>query len=77
VHPPSTIIQINDKHHPNLTTPTTSIHNSSGYAGGAAQIPWTNDVNDKSRPNSTMNIQKSKILQVLPKALPKFNGEHN
>jgi hypothetical protein len=50
---------INDKSHPN---PTTSIHNSSGYAGGAAQIPWTNDVNDKSRPNSTMNIQNSSGL---------------
>ena len=50
---------INDKSRPNLTT---NIHNSSGYAGGAAQIPWTHDVNDKSRPNSTMNIQNSSGL---------------
>jgi hypothetical protein len=37
-------------------------HNSSGYAGGTAQIPWTNDVNDKSRPNSTVNFQNSSGL---------------
>jgi len=42
----------------------TNIHESSGYAGGAAQIPQENTINDMSR---------SKILQVLPKALPKFN----
>jgi len=33
-----------------------SIHDSSGYAGGAAQISQTNAINDKSRPNSTTNI---------------------
>ncbi len=36
--------------------------NSSGYAGGTAQIPWTNDVNNKSRPNSTMNFRNSSGL---------------
>jgi hypothetical protein len=39
--------------HPNLTT---KIHNSSGYAGGAAQITQANASNDKSCPNSITNI---------------------
>ena len=41
---------------------TTNIHDSSGYAGGAAQIPQANKINDKSRPNSTMNFQNSSGL---------------
>jgi hypothetical protein len=62
----------------------------SGYAEGGAQIPQANDINDKSRPNSTMNIhdssgcaggaaqihttgsQTSTIHQVIPEVLPKF-----
>jgi hypothetical protein len=35
------------------------IHNSSGYAGGAAQIPQANAINDKSCPNLTTNIHSS------------------
>jgi hypothetical protein len=38
---------------------TTNIHNSSGYAGGAAQIPHLNAINGKSRPNLTTNIHNS------------------
>jgi hypothetical protein len=38
---------------------TTNIHDSSGYAGGAAQIPQANKNIDKSRPNSTTNIRNS------------------
>jgi hypothetical protein len=38
---------------------TTNIHSSSGYAGGAAQIPQANAINDKSCPNSTWNIHSS------------------
>ena len=38
---------------------TTNIHDSSGYAGGAAQIPQANKINDKSHPNSTTNIHNS------------------
>jgi len=54
----------------------------SGYAEGAAQIQQANDINDMSRPNSTMT---SMILQVvlgalpkstqLPEALPKFHRQ--
>jgi hypothetical protein len=47
---------INDKSRPNLTT---NIQDSSGYAGGAAQIPYVNTINGKSRPNLTTNIQDS------------------
>jgi hypothetical protein len=35
---------------------STNIHDSSGYAGGTAQIPHVNTINDKSRPNSITNI---------------------
>jgi len=38
---------------------TTNIHDSSGYAGGAAQIPQANKINDKSCPNLTTNIHNS------------------
>ena len=38
---------------------TTNIHDSSGYAGGAAQIPQANTINVKSRPNSTTSIHNS------------------
>jgi hypothetical protein len=38
---------------------TTNIHDSSGYAGGAALIPHVNAIKGKSRPNSTTNIQDS------------------
>ena len=38
---------------------TTNIHDSSGYAGGAAQIPQANTINDKSHPNSTTSIHNS------------------
>jgi hypothetical protein len=41
---------------PNLTT---NIHSYSGYAGGTAQIPQANDINDKSHHNSTTNIHSS------------------
>jgi hypothetical protein len=47
---------INGKSRPNSTT---NIHNSSGYAWGAAQIPHVNTINDKSCPNSTTNIHDS------------------
>ncbi len=47
---------MNDKSCPNLTM---SIHDSSVYAGGAAQIPQANAINDKSHPNSTTNIRDS------------------
>ena len=36
-----------------------TIHNYSGYAGGAAQIPHVNTIIDKSRHNSSMNIHNS------------------
>ena len=42
----------------NLVT-STNIHDSSGYAGGASQIPHANAINGKSRPNSTTNIHDS------------------
>ena len=38
---------------------TTNIHNSSGYARGAAQILYVNAINDKSCTNSTTNIHDS------------------
>jgi hypothetical protein len=38
---------------------STNNHDSSGYAGGAAQIPHVNTINDKSRPNLTTNIHDS------------------
>ncbi len=47
---------INDKSCPNSTT---NNHDSSGYAGGAAQIQHVNTINDKSRPNLTTNIHAS------------------
>jgi hypothetical protein len=47
---------INGKSRPN---PTTNNHDSSGYAGGAAQIQHVNTINGKSRPNSTTNIHDS------------------
>jgi hypothetical protein len=47
---------INDKSHPTLTI---NIHNSSGYAGGAAQIQHVNAINGKSHPNLTTNIHDS------------------
>ena len=59
-----------------------SIHDSSGYAGGAAQITQANAINDKSSPNSTTNIHDSSgyaggaaqipLLQVRLEALPSF-----
>ncbi len=36
-----------------------NIHDSSGYAGGAAQIPHVSAINGKSRPNLTTNIHDS------------------
>jgi hypothetical protein len=69
-----------DKSCPNSTM---SIFHSSGYAGGAAQIPQANAINDKSSPNSTTNIHDSSgyaggaaqipLLQVTLEALPKFH----
>ena len=60
-----------------------SIHDSSGYAGGAAQITQANAINDKSSPNSTTNIHDSSgyaggavqipLLQVTLETLPKFH----
>ncbi len=38
---------------------TTNIHNSSGYARGAAQILQANAINDKFCPNSTAHIHSS------------------
>jgi len=38
---------------------TTNIDDSSGYAGGAAQIPQENKINDKSRLNLTTNSHNS------------------
>ena len=46
----------NDMACPNSTT---NIHNSSVYAGGAAQIQHVNAINGKSCPNSTTNIHDS------------------
>jgi hypothetical protein len=37
----------------------TNIRNSSGYVGGAAQIPHANTIDNKSRPNLTTNIRNS------------------
>jgi hypothetical protein len=37
----------------------TNIHDSSGYARGAAQIPQVNTINDKSHPNPTTSIHNS------------------
>ena len=71
---------INDKSCPKLTM---SIHDSSGNAGGAAQILQANAINDMSHPNSTTNIHDSSgyaggaaqipLLQVTLEALPKFH----
>ena len=36
-----------------------TIHNYSGYAGGAAQIRHVNPINDKYHPNSMTNIHDS------------------
>jgi hypothetical protein len=36
-----------------------TIHNYSGYAGGAAQILHVNPINDKYHPNSMTNIHNS------------------
>jgi len=36
-----------------------TIHNYSGYAGGAAQIPHVNAIIDKYHPNSTTDIYDS------------------
>ena len=36
-----------------------TIHNYSGYAGGAAQIRHVNPINDKYHPNSMTNIHNS------------------
>ena len=38
---------------------TSTIHNYSGHAGGAAQIPRENAINDKHHPNLTTNIHDS------------------
>ena len=46
---------------------TTHIHSSSGHAGGAAQIPQANDINNKSHPNLSTHIT---ICQVTLEALP-------
>jgi hypothetical protein len=63
---------------------TANIHNSSGYAGGAAQISQANAINDKSLPNSSTKLmtslvpirpQTSQILHVTPEALPKFHNQ--
>ncbi len=38
---------------------TSTIHNYSRYAGGAAQIPHVNPINDKYHPNLMTNIHDS------------------
>ncbi len=55
--------------HPNLTT---NIHNSSGYAGGAAQIPQANAINDSLVP---IRPRTSTVLKVTPEALPKSHRQ--
>ena len=62
---------INDKSHPNSTT---NIHDSSGYAGGAAQIPQVNAINDNDK-SFTIQPQPSMILQVMLEMLPKFHRQ--
>jgi len=51
---------------------TTNNQDPSGYAGGAAQIPHVNAINDKSHPNSSTNINAS---AVTLEALPKFHRQ--
>ncbi len=62
---------INDKSHPNSTT---NIHDSSGYAGGAAQIPQVNAINDNDK-SFTIQSLTSTFLQVTPEVLPKFHRQ--
>jgi hypothetical protein len=54
--PNSTGNLINDKSRPNSTT---NNHDSSGYAGGAAQITQASTIKDKSCPDLTTNIHDS------------------
>ncbi len=53
---------------------TMRIHDSSGYAGGAAQIPQANAGNDKSRPNSTTNIHDSSGYAGGAAQIPQVNA---
>jgi hypothetical protein len=62
---------INDKSCPKLTM---SIHDSSGYAGGAAQILQANAINDKSHPNSTTNIHDSSGYAGGAAQIPQVNA---
>ncbi len=62
--------EINDMSHSHLTT---NIHSSSGYIGGAAQIPQANAINDKSCPNSTTNIHSSSGYAGGAAQIPQVN----
>jgi len=53
---------------------TISIHDSSGNAGGAAQIPQANAINDKSHPNSTTNIHDSSGYAGGAAQIPQVNA---
>jgi hypothetical protein len=68
---------INDKSRPNLTT---NIHDSSGYAWGAAQIPYVNTINGKSCPNLNTNIHNSSgywFFRLRRRRCPNSTCEHN
>jgi hypothetical protein len=62
---------INDKSCPKLTM---SIHDSSGNAGGAAQILQANAINDMSHPNSTTNIHDSSGYAGGAARIPQVNA---
>ncbi len=55
-------------------TLTTDIQDSSGYAGGAAQIPQANTINDMSHPNLTTNIHNSSSYARGAAQIPQVNA---
>ncbi len=55
-------------------TLTTDIQDSSGYTGGAAQIPQANTINDMSLPNLTTNIHNSSSYAGGAAQIPKANA---
>ncbi len=55
-------------------TLTTNIHDSPGYAGGAALIQQANAINDMSHPNLTTNIHNSSSYAGGAAQIPQANA---
>ena len=53
---------------------TKNIQDSSGYAGGAAQIPQAHTINDMSHPKLTTNIHNSLSYTGGPVQIPQANA---